>query len=274
MTDQPTTTDQPRLDPHLVEKFHRAVCILEQFDCAEMRGVVKGALAPDDREKCIIAMYYRAALNVSSLVALNDPRHFQAIAQAARTLFELSVDVRLVDVVPDAPAKIFAFSDVERLKGAKDVVDLANATEPPRDLAVCANFIANNEARILATKAQLWPGAGRLDHWSGRNLVDRLQLLQAAYAQLHKLNYRRLSWYAHPGLTGVLNLEAEAFAAVAGTSLQIAAESYCDILDSVISLLQLDKAVEKVRTKMKFARVLAFTDGPEEAEALRAELLG
>ena len=274
MTDQLVNDAALNLDPQAVEKFYRAVCVLEQFDCAEMRGVVKGTLAPDDHEKCIIGMYYRAALNVSSLVALNDPRHFQAISQAARTLFELAVDVRLVDVVPDAPAKIFAFSDLERLKGAKDVVGLANAPEPPRDLAICATFIANNEARILATKGQLWPGAGRLDHWSGRNLVDRLQLLPPAYAETHKLNYRRLSWYAHPGLTGVLNLEAEAFPAVAGTSLQIAAESFCDILDAVISLLQLEKAVEKIRAKMKFARVLAFTDSPEEAEALREELLG
>jgi hypothetical protein len=274
MTDQPADAEQPTLDPQTFEKFHRAICILEQFDCVEMRGIVKGTLAPDDREKCITAMYYRAALNVSSLVTLNDPRHFQTISQAARTLFELSVDVRLVDVVPDAPAKIFAFSDVERLKGAKDVVDLANAPEPPRDLEICAAFIASNEASILATKGQLWPGAGRLDHWSGRNLVDRLQLLPNAYAELHKLNYRRLSWYAHPGLTGVLNLEAAAFTAVAGTSLQIAAESYGDILSAMISLLQLDKAVDQIRATMKFTRLLAFTESPEEAEALRAELLG
>jgi hypothetical protein len=267
-------TPRPTLDPRIVEKFHRAICILEQFDCAEIRAVAKAIGSPDDREKCIIAMYHRAALNVSSLVTLNHPRHFQAIAQAARTLFELSVDVRLVDVVPDAPAKIFAFSDIERLKAAKEVVNLTNAPEPPHELAICSHFVANHEARILVRKSQLWPRAGRLDHWSGRNLVDRLSLLPRTYGDVHKLNYRKLSWYAHPGLTGVLDFEPIAFTAVAVTALQVAAESYCDILRSVMSLLQFAETVDRIEAKLEYARVLAFTDRFEEAEALQTEMLG
>src|SRR5205085_11094249 len=113
----------------LSRKFYDAVRILEQFDCAEVRGVTKGQLAPNERETCVFGLYYRAALNADSLVVLNDPVHFQAITQIARALLEIGVDLRLLDVVPNAVAKIMAFSDWERLRAAREVVEFTTAAD-------------------------------------------------------------------------------------------------------------------------------------------------
>src|SRR5437773_1189631 len=115
-------TEPEKLNSKAVAKFYHAIRVLEEFDCKELRGVVKGMLSQSDREKCYVATYYRAALNVHSLVFLNDPKHFQAIAQLARSLFELAVDMRLLGIVDRAAEKMFAFSDWERLKSAREVV--------------------------------------------------------------------------------------------------------------------------------------------------------
>jgi hypothetical protein len=260
----------------LSHKFYDAVRILEEFDCAEVRGVTKSQLSPSDRETCVFGLYYRAALNAGSLGALNDPVHFQAITQVARALLEIGIDLRLLDVVPDSVAKVLAFSDWERVRAAREVVQFAStATEAPTDADICRRFLDEHEVRIKKRREELWPDVkGRLDHWSGKDLRTRVADLPPPYVELHRLNYRRLSWYAHAGLTGVFNLEREAFVAVAATSLQIAAESYGDILSAVIAELQLYNADPKIQDKLRYARVLAFTDSPEEAEALRRELLG
>jgi len=259
----------------LSRKFYDAIRILEQFDCAEVRGVTKGQLSPNARETCVFGLYYRAALNARSLVALGgDPAHFQAIAQVARALLEIGIDLRLLDVVPDAVAKIMAFSDWERLRSAREVVEFtAGVDDDAGDTDLCQRFIDEHEARIKIRRDELWPTVkGRLDHWSGKDLRTRVAGLRPPYIELHRLNYRRLSWYAHAGLTGVFNFEKEAFIAVAATSLQIAAESYCDILSAIICELQMEKIDPKINDKLRYARVLAFTDSQEQAEALRRGL--
>src|ERR1043165_2987684 len=260
----------------LSAKFYHAICILEQFDCAEVRGVAKGILSPTERETCILGLYYRGALNAHSLVALKDPVYFQAITQLARALLELGVDLRLMGVISNAVAKIMAYSDWERLRAATETLEFAksNDADDPGDLDICRTFVKNNESRIKMRRDELWPDVKRLDHWSGMDLRTRVAALQPPFIELHRLNYRRLSWYAHAGLTGVFNLEKEAFVAVAATSLPGAAESYTDILRAIITELGLERVDVKILHKLDYARMLAFTDGPEEAEKLRRELLG
>ena len=252
------------------EKFYHAIRVLEEFDYKELRGVVKGMLSLSDREKCYVATYYRAALNVHSLVFLNDPKHFQAIAQLARALFELAVDMRLVGVVDRAAEKMFAFSDWERLKSAREVVSLRGTDN---ETTLAEQFIHDREAAITQRKNELWPQVDRLTHWSGMDLPTRVRQLSAPFGELYKEHYRRHSWYVHAGLAGVLNFEAEAFAAVAGMALQVAAECYVDVLKAVIAEIQLSKVVEDIYKRLDFAQKLAFTDSHEEAQALRRTML-
>lgn len=253
-----------------VAKFHRAICVLEEFDRKELRGVVKGMLSLTEREKCYVATYYRAALDVRSLVVLNDPTHFQAIAQLARALFELAVDMRLLAAVDESVEKMFAFSDLERLKSAREVVALRDADT---ETTLAEQYIHDHEAMIAQKKKELWPGVERLSHWSGMGLPERVRELKSPFSELYKANYRRLSWYVHPGLAGVLNFEPAAFEAVAGMALQVAAECYVDILKAVIAETQLSKIIEDIYKRLEFARMLAFAGSAEVAEGLRREVL-
>ncbi len=265
MTDDEAT---PRLPD--VGKFHGAIRVLEEFDCKELRGVVKGMLSLTERETCFVATYYRAALDAHSLVVLNDPKHFEAIAQLSRTLFELAVDMRLLAVIDRGAEKMMAFSDLERLKSAREVVSLG---ETDREASLAARYLHDREASITERRRELWPNIDRLNHWSGMDLPTRVKALREPFSEMHTAHYRRLSWYVHSGLAGVLSFERDAFEAVAGIALQVAAECYEDILRAVIVEIQLSKVVEDIHKRLDFARVLAFADSPDEAEGLRREMI-
>ncbi len=66
-------------------------------------------------------------------MSLKSAKDLQAIAMVARGLFELAVDMKLIDAVPDAVKKILAFSDVEKLRAARKIVKYKAANPaPPR----------------------------------------------------------------------------------------------------------------------------------------------
>lgn len=91
--------------------FYQLLIELEAFDKQFVRGVMTSLLQPTERENCFLAPYHRAGLNVGSIIALNDAKHFQAVAMLARSLFELAVEISLINVVPDAVNKMVAFRD-------------------------------------------------------------------------------------------------------------------------------------------------------------------
>src|SRR5438270_10009991 len=71
---------------------------IRKFDTLELEGVlssVVGLRQPDRadyREQCFLATYFRTAGMIESFLRLDSPKHFQAAAMLARSLFELAVD--------------------------------------------------------------------------------------------------------------------------------------------------------------------------------------
>jgi hypothetical protein len=103
------------------DRFYTMVKSLNEFDKMEVRGVIETLLSTSGRERCFIGTYHRATANIATLLELKQPKHFQAIAMLARGLFELAVDIRLIDVIPEGPTKIMEFTDVEKLRCARNV---------------------------------------------------------------------------------------------------------------------------------------------------------
>jgi|HubBroStandDraft_1064217.scaffolds.fasta_scaffold00874_5 hypothetical protein len=128
----------------------------------------------------------------------------------ARGLFELAVDTKLIDAIPDAVEKILAFSDVEKLRAARKIVKYKAANPAAAvDATIHGAFITSEEARIEAERNTVWPGLKRVTHWSGMDLSKRVALLQAPFDEIYEVGYPELSWYVHSGLTGFVNLQAE-----------------------------------------------------------------
>jgi hypothetical protein len=82
-----------------------------------------------------------------------------------------------------------------------------------------------------------------------------------------------LSWQVHSGLTGVVNLQAETFTLICGQGFKLAADSYWEILCTMIEEFRLVRGNRKIQGRMKAAKMMPFTDSPEEAQQLLRELI-
>jgi hypothetical protein len=264
------------IDPTTMpERCYSMLKSLNEFDKKEIAGIVRGLLAKSDRDNCFIGNYYRGKANVETLLSLKNAKDLQAIAMVARGLFELAVDTKLIDVIPDAVKKILAFSDVEKLRAARKIVKY-KAANPAAvvDASIHDTFIANEAKSIEDERNTVWPGVKNLTHWSGLDLARRVVLLKAPFDEIYEVEYPELSWYVHSGLTGFVNLKAESFNMLAGKQNKLAGECYIVLLTAIIDEFGIAKADAKVKNKLKLAKMLPFTDGPEQARALELELLG
>jgi hypothetical protein len=254
------------------ERFYTMVKSLDEFDKKEIRGVVDTLLSTSGRERCFIATYYRAGCNVASLLELKHSKHFQAIAMLARNLFELAVDVKLINVIPDGPTKIKEFTDVEKLRCSRKILEFKKANADAKvETTAYSSFVAKNASRIDAGRTILWP-KGNPSHWSGLRIGERVALLSPPFGEIYAVNYPQLSWYVHSGLTGVVNLEAETFTVLCGLAFKLAADAYWELLLTMIREFRIAKADEKIEGKLKAAQVMPFTDSPEEADRVLRHL--
>lgn len=260
-----------------IGRYAAALQGLQNLDNSEILPIVKGLLAPTPREEAFIAAYYRTVANARTLLQLNNPSHFQGIAMIARCMFELAVDVALIDHVPDAITKIYAYAKLERLRAARGKVELKAAGVIDDDVTIEEGFIANHAAAIEADAQTLWPKTKKqrpVAHWSDMKLAARTKMLGEPFHELYQRMYRQLSWQVHPGLAGVMNMDAAAFPAMCGLSLEFAFTCYAIVLRAVARELKIDKAVADIASKVQLARMLPFTDDEAQAQALVDAVLG
>jgi hypothetical protein len=259
----------PALATANADRFYTVVKSLNNFDKLEVKGVVETLLSRSEEENCFVGTYFRACGNIETVLGLQHPKHFQAAAMLARALFELAVDIRLLDVIPNAWIKMTAFVDEEKLRASRKIVKFKNANPSAVvDLTPYNYFIAKNQVRVDALRKRIWQKNNRVDHWSGLHMAGRVALLKSPFDQIYELEYPGLSWYVHPGLTGVVNLKAETFTYICSNAFKLAADAYWEVLLTIIRKFKIAKANEKIELKMKVAKVLPFTDNDEQVEML------
>jgi hypothetical protein len=266
-------TPAPEIRPEHPARFFSSLTSLEEFDKLEIRNVIKGIVTPTQHEICYIANYHRAVANVGSILALNQVRHVQAIASTARGLFEIAVDVALINKIPNGPEKMLALIDVEKLRAAQAVVEFKAASPTAQDNpAIFQEFINLEGARITALRDSLWPNRPDVQHWSLLKMKKRTDLLGPPFDRIFAVEYPRLSWYVHSGLTGIANLPPGSFELMAGIAFTIAIESYMQIMGTMIDKFKLTKADPKIKTRMLFAKMAPWTDDQRQAFQLQQEL--
>jgi hypothetical protein len=254
--------------------FYWMLKSLNQFNIAEIKGVTDSLISPTDHENCFIGTYYRAIGNVETLLAIENSKGFQAAAMLARSLFELAVDIRLLNVIECGSMKMLAFVDVERLRCAQKIVKFKTANPTiSLDTTAYQAYIVANERTIDTKRHILWPKLKRVEHWSGARMNRRVALLKEPFEEIYEVNYPMLSWYVHSGLTGVVNLKAEVFVNFSAQAFKLAADAYWEILLAVIREFKIGRADEKIEKKLEYAKKAPLTNGPEQAEELLRELL-
>ena len=263
------------VDPQeAVQRLFAMLNTVCRFDEREVRGVMQGLISPSPHDDCFLGIYLRAMNHIESLRKLDNSRHFQAISMLTRSLFELAVDIALLDVIPDSYLKMQSFSEVEKLRCARKIVEF-KSKKPASGVNenVYASFIAAEEKRIDDIKKGLWPGPGGVQHWSGKKMYERVELLGAPFEEMYQVEYPRLSWYVHSGLTGVMGLKRETFVAMCGAAFKSSVDSFEIILLRVIKEFQLEKGNDKIKDKLKAAKLLPFMNSQEEAEEFFRQII-
>ena len=265
------------IDPNeAVGKWFAVVKSLNEFDKIEIRNAVKKVSTPTRRDVCFGGSYYRTCTNIESILSLKRVGDFQAIAMIARSLFEIAVDIKLAAVTEASEEKILTFVDLEKLRAAEKIVAFKEAN-PEADVPahIYQTFIKDNKDRITRDAKTHWQNNYvNVTHWSALNLEKRIKKLGTPFLTIYALYYPQLSWYVHSGMTGVFNLQEEAFRLVACEAFVITTEAYMVVLAEVIKHFQIDKANDKIMAMMRLAKMLPFTDGAAQAEELKCALLG
>jgi hypothetical protein len=256
-------------------RFFAGLTSMMQFDELEVRGIVRGIIAPNERENCFLLSYWRAAAHAMSLSKLTGHQHFQAIMMIARSLFEMSVDLKLIDKIPSGAEKMMAYVEVEKLRAARKIVRFKQ-THPATKLddSLYRSYIASEGKRIEAKKARLWPGATKIEGFANMNLAQRSALAGLEFEEVYEVEQPRMSWQVHSGLTGVANLQAQTFTYMAGTGMASCIQSYERILTAVIDEFRIGKTDERIKDKLAVSKLLPWADDPAQAQQLYNEAIG
>jgi hypothetical protein len=268
MSTSPQTPEQENAG-----RFFFSVKSIFQFDNLEVHGVTQTLLQKTDEDNCFVGTYLRTRGNIESLLEISNSKHFQVVAMLARTLFELAVDIRLLDKIPNGPEKMVVAVEVEKLRTARKAVAFATANPSVQVDPIFNSYINLSSANIEAAHKRLWPNyknlsKGVIKHWTGQNLDMRVRSLKAPFDRMYELDYPMLSWYVHSGLTGIVNIPAETFTLMCSRAFKVAADSYWEVLKVIIQRYKVEKANELIHQKMEVAKLLPFTDDPETEAAL------
>ncbi len=103
-------------------------------------------------------------------------------------------------------------------------------------------------------------------------MQGRVEKLGRPFDEIYAVEYPRLSWYVHSGLTGFANLRRESFELMAGIAFTIAVKSYVAVMTAIIDEFALNKNDLKIKIRMQYAQMVPWTDGEQQAAQLRKEL--
>ncbi len=257
--------------------FYWILKSIKQFNDQEVSGVVTGQLKTNDRENCFLLVYWRAANNVDSMLELKDVRHFQAIANLARTMLELAADAHLLTSIPDSVQKLLYFNRLEKLRAARGILqyEAAHTLSMPLDSSPYKAFIATQAHQIEAVdSAALWPSLPlrNLRHWTGLTLKERTKLVAPPLEEIYELYNRMLSWYVHSGGSGVMGLPPQTFPVICSLGYRVAALAFEEVILQVAKEFKLTIVDDSIKKKLEYAKALPLTSSPEQELQLAKEL--
>lgn len=249
---------------------------MKQFNDQEVNGVITGQLKTNDRENCFILTYWRAVCNVDSMLELDNVRHFQAIANLARTMIELAADAHLLNTIPESVQKLLFFNRLEKLRAARGVLAFqsTHTLSMPLDTSHYQAYVTTQGPQIDVDGATLWPGMKLtgLKHWTGMTLKARAKAVGSPLEEIYELYNRILSWHVHSGGSGVMGYPPHIFPIICSMAYRIAALCFEEVILQIAKEFKLTAIDNALKTKLDFAKALPLTSGPEQELQLAKEL--
>lgn len=252
ITDLPTKT--------LIDAWYDGTKHMCHFSREVMLPMLKQLLKPSTQERAVRDTFYRLCLFLRSIVELNKLDHFQSVASAARSIFELWIDLELLaqDTSGEAVRQYDAFAELERYRRAEQIVRFADAhpNAIAMDISRQRSFCTDPERQRRLASEWGTNRAGKQnfpDHWSRETLRDRSRRVgqEAMYIEAQPL----LSWYVHSGGAGISGMSRDALEAVFALShiltqrFFVAATSTCARITTIAELPDFPSWKQQLRLK-------------------------
>lgn len=215
--------------------------------------------------------YLGALLRVSawlrSLAKLNHPGDFQAVVSGSRALFEIAVDLALLqfDSATHSHEMILAWEQSAKLKHAEGVERFYRKAgkQVPSDFQEVSNFVARQGPAIQSQRVRLWPhkNGKHPERWTGHDLRhDASQADKAApygfvsglnansFEEFYTKRFAHLCWNTHgSGLAGVRFVPEDDFPAVSALGFAESAQLAFLCADLLLRLFGKHDAITEAR---------------------------
>lgn len=222
-----------------VEAFYKGTVEVSKFAGSVMIPLLRGQINLNDKEKSIVGTYYRMYLWIRSMVAMNGRIYFQAAAAAARSLFELLLDMKILatDKTGQWVERFHVFPEIEKFRVAGNLMSFCDSHPNIviRDVSHRRAFInkQGRRQRIHQSIVKYWGRTkkgkpNRPEHWTGKKVQKRAHHLGLKYEELYIRVYPLLSWYIHSGSTGYVDFSPEGLEACFGVSHSVAQEAFLE----------------------------------------------
>jgi hypothetical protein len=236
-----------------VEAFYKGTDALSWFAEEVMIPVLKGQISLTDKEKAIVGTYYRVYAWIRSMVAMNSRIHFQGAAAAARSIFELFLDIKALgtDNSGELVARFHAFAAIERFYAAERLVSFCTSYPGDTKLDYSRQQAFVNEPgkreAIEDTVEKHWgrrKKKKRPRHWTGEEIRERAHDLGLPYEELYYEAYPLLSWYIHSGSAGYAGVDLETIEKCFGLSHSIAQRLFLEATVICAQEMKISRAIE------------------------------
>lgn len=219
----------PNSDAGIVADAHfRASLAIGRFIADDVAPLVRSAVDRSDPLQDTCAAYLdRVGGWLRSVGKLNQTSDFQAIDAAARSLFEIVIDLTVLLHDRTCPVqKMVDWEQWARFKRDKNTVEVLSGTTDTHELArlaIAEGRVQNFSGFISTLRAKWrWPRFGR---WTGRDLfADAEQcdkLTSSEHGKHYRLRFMELCWNTHgSAFAGLRGLDERAITAGVMQSLE------------------------------------------------------
>ena len=218
---------------------------------------LNGVLKLSKKEEILIGIYRSMHCWMKAVALLNHPVYFQTVATAARSIFELVLDIKLItdDTIENGLKKFKEFPKIERYRIIREFAEFQiNNPDIKSNVSSKRMEIASdkNKEKEIDVLAKLW-GKNRknIRHWSDLGIKKRAEKASVEYERFYYESFALLSLYVHSGLAGTINMSEEGLKAVYGNSTRIIHDMFLTAVSIIAKEFKFDKAIPKFEEWMR-----------------------
>ena len=234
---------------------------------------------PTLKEHALVGIYFRVHGWLESVALMNTSACFQGVAVAARAIFELVLDLELLDndLLGNNLLKFNAFPLMHRSEAAaKCLKHFKETKQQPRifreehllrEINVNHELIEKNLKDIFEGKK-----SSDIKHWSGINSVgSRAKAVGGEYENLYMEFYPLLSWAVHSGATLHGGRSRESLETYMHISHGFVIELSSKAIKVMAKNFELGKIIENLNVYLNVVKDMPYEIMAKESERLKKE---